>query len=49
MYINLLKNEVIFATEKDLAAIKALADAHRHEIGFVNRATLAEAIAHREI
>ena len=49
MYIKSLKNKVISATEKDLASIKALADAHRYEIGFVNRATLAEAIAHGEI
>ncbi|BBD64531.1 hypothetical protein NIES4072_18070 [Nostoc commune NIES-4072] len=47
--IKSLETTVTFATEKDLPFVKALADAHRHEIGFVNRATLAEAIAHKEI
>lgn len=46
---NSLEAAVTFATEKDLPLLKALADAHRHEIGFVNRASLAEAIAHQEI
>ncbi|NJR17207.1 MAG: GNAT family N-acetyltransferase [Calothrix sp. CSU_2_0] len=49
MQIKSLETTVTFATEKDLPFVKALADAHRHEIGFVNTATLAEAIAHKEI
>ncbi|GAA6621957.1 GNAT family N-acetyltransferase [Scytonema sp. NUACC26] len=44
-----LETVVTFATEKTLPSLKALADAHRREIGFVNRATLAKAIAHQEI
>jgi GNAT superfamily N-acetyltransferase len=40
---------VVVAQPEDLPQIKALADAHRHELGFVNRATVAEAIAHQEI
>lgn len=47
--IKSLDTTVTFATEQDLPLVKALADAHRHEIGFVNRATLAEAIANKEI
>lgn len=49
MQIKSLDDTITFATEKDLPFVKALADAHRHEIGFVNRATVAEAIAHKEI
>lgn len=38
-----------FALPEDLFVIKALADAHRRELGFVNRATLAAAIDNQEI
>jgi GNAT superfamily N-acetyltransferase len=40
---------VTFAQPEDLPFIKALADAHRRELGFVNRATLAVAIDNKEI
>lgn len=40
---------MIFASSKDLFWIKALADAHRRELGFINRATLAAAINTNEI
>ncbi len=49
MQITSLEAVVTFATEKDLPLLKVLADAHRHEIGFVNRATLREAIAQHEV
>lgn len=39
----------VFALERDLPRIKALADAHRRELGFVNRATLESAINSKEI
>lgn len=39
----------VFAVGKDLPRIKALADAHRQELGFVNRATLESAINSKEI
>ncbi len=37
------------ATAFDLAFIKALADVHRHEVGFIKQATLEVALAHQEI
>lgn len=40
---------VVFAQNKDLPQLKALADAHRQELGFVNRATLELAINSKEI
>ena len=44
-----LGSRVVFASSEDLSCIKALADAHRRELGFVNRATLAAAINANEI
>ena len=44
-----LKSSVVFAQPEDLYHIKALADAHRQALGFVNRATLTKAIANQEI
>lgn len=44
-----LKSRVVFAQPEDLFQIKVLADAHRQELGFVDRATLAHAIAHQEV
>lgn len=44
-----LESSVFFAQPEDLFHIKALADAHRQELGFVNRAALAKAIADQEI
>ncbi len=45
------KSEVTvkLATDNDLSLVKALADVHRHEIGFVNRATLAAGIDQQEV
>ena len=43
------ESRVVFAENKDLPQIKALADAHRQELGFVNRATLELAINSKEI
>ncbi len=43
------ESRVVFAQNKDLPQIKALADAHRQELGFVNRATLELAINSQEI
>ncbi|MDY7012183.1 MAG: GNAT family N-acetyltransferase [Cyanobacteriota bacterium] len=40
---------VKIALDKDLPHIKVLADAHRRELGFVNRATLESAINSKEI
>ncbi len=40
---------VKFAVPEELSEIKALADAHRKELGFVNQATLAAAIENREV
>ncbi len=37
------------ATPADLDAIKAIADAHRHELGFVLRPALAESIGRGEV
>lgn len=37
------------ATENDIEAIKEIADAHRHELGFVLRPALLEAIARAEV
>ncbi len=37
------------ATRNDLDDIKALADAHRHELGFVRRPALSAAIDRREV
>lgn len=37
------------ATENDLDAVKAIADAHRTELGFVRRPTLQEAIKRGEV
>ncbi|MBD2580168.1 GNAT family N-acetyltransferase [Oscillatoria sp. FACHB-1406] len=39
----------VFATCQDLPRIKALADRHRQELGFVNRATLESAVGSGEI
>jgi GNAT superfamily N-acetyltransferase len=44
-----LELKVTFAGPQDLPKIKLLADMHRHEIGFVNKATLAEAIENDEV
>jgi N-acetylglutamate synthase-like GNAT family acetyltransferase len=44
-----LESMVGLAKVEDLPRIKALADAHRQELGFVNRATLAAAINSDEI
>jgi len=44
-----LVSMVAFAQLEDLPQIKALADAHRRELGFVNRATVAKAITNQEI
>jgi len=44
-----LESKVVFASSEELFQIKVLADVHRQEIGFVNRAVLAEAIASGEI
>lgn len=44
-----LKSSVVFAQPEDLYHIKALADAHRQALGFVNRATLIKATANQEI
>lgn len=49
MQIRCLKSRVVFASSEDLSCIKALADGHRRELGFVNRATLAAAINANEI
>lgn len=38
-----------FATESELDLIKSLADAHRHELGFIVKKTIEEAIKLREI
>ena len=40
---------VRFAQQDDLPDIKALVDAHRHELGFVNRAVIEKAINDQEI
>lgn len=40
---------VKFALPENLSEIKALADAHRQELGFINRATLAAAVNNQEI
>lgn len=37
------------ATLEDLDSVKTLADAHRHELGFVRRSALARAIDRQEI
>ena len=44
-------NKVVIrkATQEDLDAIKALADTHRYELGFVRRPALAEAVDRREV
>lgn len=44
-----LEEKVTFAQSSDLDWIKAIADAHRRELGFVNRAVLAVAIDTQEI
>lgn len=44
-----LREEVTFAQSKDLGWIKSIADAHRRELGFVNRSVLAMAIEKQEI
>lgn len=49
MQTRCLVSRVAFAQMEDLPQIKALADAHRQELGFVNRATLAAAIDACEI
>lgn len=49
MPIACLKSRVVFAQTEDLFPIKLLADAHRQELGFVNRAVLAKAITDQEI
>lgn len=49
MQIGCLRSEVVFAQPEDLPQIKALADANRHELGFLNRAAVSAAITHQEI
>lgn len=44
-----LKEEVTFAQNKDLPWIKSIADAHRQELGFINRSMLAMAVEKQEI
>lgn len=41
--------KVKLSRTEDLSALKALADAHRKELGFVNRSILADAINNQEI
>jgi ribosomal protein S18 acetylase RimI-like enzyme len=40
---------VRFATEEDVPAVKAMADRHRHELGFVPAAALVEAARERQL
>lgn len=46
---NCLEEKAIFAQSSDLTWIKEIADAHRRELGFIKRATLASAIDTQEI
>lgn len=49
MLIECQETRAVFAENKDLPRIKALADVHRQALGFVNRATLESAINSKEI
>lgn len=48
-WTQLNESAVSLAQQGDLPDIKALADAHRHELGFVNRAVLEKAIDDQEV
>ena len=49
MQTRCLDSRVVLASIENLSCIKAFVDAHRRELGFVNRATLAAAINAHEI
>ena len=49
MRIECVKFKIAFAQKEDIPAIKALSDANRHQLGFVNRAILEKAVSEQEI